>query len=124
MELYSNYLRIRFWGSWNQKTMDECFERTFEKVEAFNGRPWGLLVDMMNWEFSGPEVIDSWDPCLRKLIDKNLKLHCVACNTTLCEFLIKRHKDNADSNHTLTGGIFGTVREAESWFIGQLKNIS
>lgn len=100
--------------------MDELFQSVLDNVDRFNGSPWGLLADMLEWNFAGPEVINSWDPFLEKLIRKNLKVHCVVCNTALCEFLIQKHADSVDVGHQLERGMFGNVTEAESWLAKQL----
>lgn len=122
IEVRPHQLRLKMWGSLNQQASEQCTAHVFSEVEHLKHRPWVFFVDLLEWEFTSPEVLSGWDPSLAKLIESNLKIHCIVCDSKLCEFLLHKHQMKGDAGHKLICNFFDDYAKAEEWVNSQVRS--
>ena len=77
-------------------------------------------MDMLHWELTSLEILESWDSVLAGMIENNLRVHCVTCSSKTCEVLILRHRSNGDLDSQVVSQLFDNYEEAEIWFNEQV----
>ena len=86
----TNLVIVRCYSCWNVETAERMQADFLEAANNISTRPWACLVDLLEWELGGPEVMDSILEINHWCAKNNQRMEAVVCSSTIQEHLLRQ----------------------------------
>ena len=89
LELKHNLIIVRLFSSWNRQTAERMCADFMDIACTISGQPWACLVDLLNWELGGPEVMETIVEVNHWCAKNNQKMEAVVCSSSIQAYFLK-----------------------------------
>ena len=116
LELQGQILIQRAAGAWNFETAKRCCAEYKALAETINASPWGVVVNLLNWELGTPDIWSEIDAVNRWADQNNEKFEAVICTNDIQVMLLERTYDNFSKVETC---FCDSEQQAIDWLISK-----
>jgi len=83
----------RAFDAWNKETAQSMCKQMYILANKINDKPWGILVDLTQWEFGPPDMWEPIEDLNRWANDHNQKFEAVVCGLNIQKKLLENSQE-------------------------------